>query len=218
MYILVLIILFANRHQWRIEGRYIPFSAEDLLLLGPILREKVGKSWKKLEKVWKHSSVLDALRAYGCTQMRQSIGSWGHWCAHMKAFLILTEKSINEKLQNSFSNINPFCLVNYKLFLVWRVIMCVKYFEIYAYSKFSNFWSFRFDVATSTLISFKKSIYLYYIWICCSNISLYTTDNVLLNIYLQIEPETVCRKVVHIIMYSTLSLQQPDVSSYCENK
>jgi hypothetical protein len=35
--------------------------------------------------------------------------------------------------------------------------MYVKYFEKYAYSKFPNFWSFKFNVTTNTLIFLNRA-------------------------------------------------------------
>jgi hypothetical protein len=48
-----------------------------------------------------HYDLLNAPRAHECAQMRPSIGSWGHWCAHTRASQILAEKTINEKVENS---------------------------------------------------------------------------------------------------------------------
>ena len=41
--------------------------------------------------------LLDTFRAHGCSQIRPTIGSWGHQCFHMIASQILAEKSINKK-------------------------------------------------------------------------------------------------------------------------
>jgi hypothetical protein len=74
-----------------------------------------------------------------------------------------------EKLANKILNTNSFCLANYNLFFSEKHYYVCQIFQKiqYAYSKFPNFWSFKFDVATSTLRFFKISIYLYFILIWC---------------------------------------------------
>jgi hypothetical protein len=59
---------------------------------------KIEELCQNIGALVQHYGLLDALRAHERAQMRPSIGSWGHCCAHIRTSQILTEKSINEKL------------------------------------------------------------------------------------------------------------------------
>jgi hypothetical protein len=98
-----------------------------------------------------HYGLLDAIRAHGYAQMRPSIGTGDHCCAHVIATQTGTEKSIKEKIENSIFRYKFLLLCYLKAFLVRSIIIYVKYFKRYAYSKF---WSFRFDVTKNTSMLF----------------------------------------------------------------
>ena len=83
-----------------------------------------------------------------------------------------------KRQRNSTLNINSFCLVDYERFK-YETLLCslyVNYFERYTYSKFPNFWGFKFDVATSTSMFFKNEhLFVIYLNLAfkCSTIHCY---------------------------------------------